>query len=151
MYIPYFFLGYYVRTSHANFRKSILWIVFSSSVFLTAMGCYFVAKNQGLDAGLYFYNYLSITVIPMSVTVFYLFKNWTKPIGNEWLTNKLSSLTLGIYLIHPIFLEIIQYAGYWPLSFNSLISIPFISVAVFGFSLGMVWVINTIPYVRRII
>lgn len=150
-YIPYFFLGYFVSTSRTTFRKPILWIIFSLSVFLTALGCYFVAKNIGLDAGLYFYHYLSVTVIPMSVAVFYLLKNWTKPIGNLWLTNKISSLTLGVYLIHPIFLEIIQYAGYGPLAFNFSISIPLISVVVFSLSLGVAWIINSIPNMRRII
>ncbi|OQW42740.1 MAG: hypothetical protein A4S08_11215 [Proteobacteria bacterium SG_bin4] len=150
-YIPYFFLGYFIRTGQIHFKKPILWIVFSLSVFSTAMGCYFVTKNQGLDAGLYFYHYLSITVIPMSIAIFCLLKSWTKPIYNVQLTNKISSLTLGIYLIHPIFLEIIQYTGYGPLSYNSLISIPIASVVVFCLSLGMVWVINAIPYMRRII
>lgn len=150
-YIPYFFLGYLVRTSASDYPRRILWGIFGASVILTAVGYYAVARNIGMDAGQYFYSYLSITVIPMSVSVMYLLKLWTKPIGSERLTKKVSALTLGVYLIHPIFLEIIQYAGYGPLAFNQAISIPFITVIVFSLSLSGAWVINKMPYIKLVI
>ena len=151
MYIPYFLLGDFVRTSKANYSKSILWGTFSLSVLLTAIGCYVAVISFGLHIGLYFYDYLSITVIPMSMSIMYLLKLWTKPIGNERLTKKLASLTLGIYLIHPVFLETIQYAlgGYHGL--NPLISVPVLSVMVFVLSLGAAWAMSSIKYVNRVI
>ena len=150
-YIPYFILGYFVRTSEINYPKHILWGLFSASVFLTALGCYAIARTNGLEAGLYFYSYLSITVIPMSVSIIYLMKRWVKPIGNEILTKKISSLTLGIYLIHPVFLDIIRVSGYGPLAFNEAISIPIISVVVSGLSLCVAWAISKMPYIKRVI
>jgi surface polysaccharide O-acyltransferase-like enzyme len=151
IYIPYFLLGYFIRVGDNNYSKSILWTVFSLSVFLTALGCYYVARNNGLDAGLYFYSHLSITVIPMSVSVMYLLKLWTKPIGNAWLTEKLASLTLGIYLVHPVFLETIQYRWHGYHAVNPAISIPLVSLLVFTLSLGAAWAINKIPYIKRTI
>ena len=100
-YIPYFFLGYLVRIREVNCGILILHSVFGLSVFLTALGYYIVSKSYGLGSGRYFYSYLSITVIPMSVCAMYILNNFTKPIGNNWLTEKVSSLTLGIYLLHP--------------------------------------------------
>ena len=79
-YIPYFFLGYLIRTDNRNFSKIILWGVYLLSSFLTSLGCYILAINNNLDMGLYFYGYLSITVIPMSVSVMYLLKSWSSPI-----------------------------------------------------------------------
>lgn len=150
-YIPYFFLGYFVRTSAMNCGIFILCSAFSATVFLTAVGCYVVSNNHGLDSGLYFYSYLSITVIPMSVCAIYLLKNLSKPMFNGPLMEKISFLTLGVYLLHPFFLEIIQGAGYGPRVFNPLISIPLISIGVFSISLVVAWGISIIPYIRRVI
>lgn len=150
-YIPYFFLGYFVRFSAIDYSKPILGALFLLSVLLTSFGCYFLARNNGLDAGMYFYSYLSITVIPMSVSVMYLLKKWTKPIGNERLTELLASLTLGVYLIHPVFLDAIQHAWHVPQTVNPAISVPLISTVVFSLSLGAAWVISKIPYIKKAI
>jgi len=150
-YIPYFFLGYLVRTRERDYPSRILWGVFVVSVILTAAGCYAVGRTEGLDAGLYFYGYLSITVIPMSVSVMHLLKSWTKPIGSVGLTKQIAALTLGVYLIHPIFLEVIQYAGYCSLAFYPGVSIPVITFVVCGLSLSGAWVINKVPYLKRVI
>jgi len=150
-YIPFFFLGYLIRTDECNHSKFILWIVFVVSFILTAVGCYVVASRKSLDAGLYFYNYLSITVVPMSVSVMYLLKSWTLPIGNVALTRKLSLLTLGVYLIHPVILETIQHLGYGPLIFYPAISIPLITIIVFCLSLICAWLIYKIRYLSCII
>lgn len=150
-YMPYFILGYFIRNSEFAFSKFVLWGVFVTSVFLTELGCYAIAINKGLDAGLYFYGYLGVTVIPMSVSIFYLLKLWEKPLGSASLTKRISSLTLGVYLIHPIFLEAIGWAGYGPLAFNEIISIPGITIVVFGLSISVAWAISKIPYIKRVI
>jgi len=151
IYIPYFFLGYLVRIDDRNFSKGVLWAVFLVSCCLTAAGCYIAAVNKGLDAGLYFHGYLSITVIAMSVSIMYLFKAWKKPIINEKFTRTLSLLTLGIYLIHPIVLDAIENLGPGPLNCYPAVSIPVTAISVFGFSLIGSWVIYQVPYLRRVI
>jgi surface polysaccharide O-acyltransferase-like enzyme len=150
-YIPFFFLGYLIRTDERNYSKPILWGVFLLSSLLTAVGCYFVARSKGLDAGLYFYGNLSITVIPMSVSIMYLLKSWTSPIGSERLTKTLSALTLGVYLIHPIVLETIHYLGLGPLNFYPAASIPIIALIGFTSSLIGALVIYQLPYIKRVI
>jgi surface polysaccharide O-acyltransferase-like enzyme len=150
-YIPFFFLGYLIRSDERNLSKLILWGVFIVSFTLTAVGCYVVASRKGLDAGLYFYNYTGITVVPMSVSVMYLLKSWTLPIGNVALTRKLSLLTLGVYLIHPVILETIQYLGYGPFIFYPAISIPLIAIVVFCLSLIGAWLIYKTPYLSHVI
>jgi len=150
-YIPFYFLGYLIRTDERNFSKVILWCVFLFSSCLTALGCYLVSINKGLDAGLYFYGYLSITVIPMSVSMMYLLKSWTTPIYNDKFTILLSSLTLGVYLIHPIAIDILKYINLSPLSFYPAVSIPVIAIIVFISSLMGSWVIYKTPYLKRLI
>lgn len=150
-YIPYFLLGHLVGAKAAGQTRFVLWISFVSSVLLTATGCYFVARQNGIHAGLYFYGYLSITVIPMSVSIIYLLRTWADPIGSEQLARKLSSLTLGIYLVHPVFLETLgnAWAGYRAL--HPALSVPLLSAAVFGLSWAAAWAIGKIPWLRRTI
>jgi len=150
-FIPYFFLGYYIRFNNIKFTKSTLVFILLISVTLTAYGFYFFAVNSISPVGVYFYNYLSITVIPMSFSVMYLLKSWTKPIKSKMITKKIASLTFGVYLIHPIFLEGIRYT--WPKyqTFNPSITIPLISIFIFILSLGSAQLISKIPYLRKTI
>lgn len=150
-YIPFFFLGYLIRTDEREYPKLVLWIIFILSSFLTAVGCYTVASSKGLYVGLYFYDYLSITVIPMSVSIMYLMKSWTKPIVSAKLTRTVSVLALGVYLIHPVFLESISYIVYTQVDFSPAISVPVATIATFSFSLFGAWLIYNIPYLNRII
>ncbi len=150
-YIPYFFLGHLIMNYDQNASKFVLWCIFISAFFITAIGCFVFAIKEDLHAGLYFYDNLSISVIPMSVSIMYLLKKWNNPIYTKKVTVSLSSLTLGVYLIHPIFLEAIQYVGLNPLKYNPAVSIPSIAIIVFCISLLTSWVIYKIPYLRRVI
>ena len=151
LYIPYFFLGYLIRHDKNEYSTFMLWVVFVVSFLLTLFGCYFVALNYNLDEGLYFYGYLSITVIPMSISVMYLFKKWNTPIVNTGITKKMAALTLGVYLIHPLFLETINNMNLGAMSFNPYASIFLVSTTVFLISLFSAWLILKIPFLRRVI
>lgn len=150
-YIPFFFIGHLIRTDEYDVSKNVLWCVFILSSILTAIGCYIIAININLNAGYYFYGYLSITVIPMSVSIMYLFKLWTTPIFCNRFTGSLSKLTLGVYLVHPIFLEAILLSRFGPLNFHPVVSIPAVAIFVIGSSLLTSWVIYQVPYIRRVI
>ncbi len=149
-YIPYFFLGLFIRNDQRNV-SSIVWILlFLGSVGATGAGCYFWSDLKNAAAGAYFYQYLSITVIPMSISILYLLKKWNRPIISETVTKKLSSLTMGIYLIHPFFIVMIKKIGLSYSSFDSLFSIPTVALLVFFISLLATWIGVKLPIVRRI-
>lgn len=150
-FIPYFLLGYYIRTDPRQYARPLLFGVFLLASGATAVGCYLLAQRQGLAAGLYFYGYLSLTVIPMSVSMMYLLKTLTRPIGGATLSRTLSALTLGIYLIHPLVLESLQWLGFGPLDFHPAASIPLIAGIGFGTSWLGAWILSRLPYLRRII
>jgi len=150
-YIPYFILGQVVRVSACHGSRQSLWGIFGLSVVLTALGCYGVASRHGLFAGLYFYDYLSVTVIPMSASLFCLLKFWERPMGSPKFTRQLSALTLGIYLIHPVFLETMTFPADGLRGLTAAITIPAQSVVVFCLSASTVWIISKIPYIRRVI
>lgn len=151
LYVPFFFLGHLIRQDNRNPRKSILWSTFIVSIIVTFYGCYFFAENSSLEYGLYFYGYLSVSVIPMSISLMYILKALDKPIINTYFTKKLSILTLGIYLVHPVILETIDYIQYGTRSLHPIVSVPVVSCIVFVISAGIAYVIYRTPFIRRII
>jgi surface polysaccharide O-acyltransferase-like enzyme len=150
-FLPYFLLGYFIHLNKKPPSFFLLWGVFLLSLTLTAAGFFTASLPLSPISGFYFYGYTSITVIPMSISLMYLLKSWSTPLLNEVITKKLSSYTLGIYLIHPVLLEIISDKKYDIISFHPVISIPLITLIIFTLSLGLVWVIHKIPYLKRVI
>lgn len=149
-YTPYFFLGHLVgKINCKESRISLFVLAFTTCCILTFMGYFLLGNISGLAKGTYFYDYLGITVIPMSISVVYLLSRWTSPIVNERITRRISGLTLGVYLIHPIVLAFIYYTKLGPNSCNPLISVPATATVVFATSLAGTWLIQRIPCLDR--
>ncbi len=150
-YIPYFICGHLIATSNRRGGKRLACAVFVCAVVSTAVGCYLLARWKGRDQGLYFYDYLSVTVIPMSISLMWLFKSFR---CSDVLADKLrllSTLTLGIYLVHPIFLETFRDRLFKPEDVAPLFSVPLLAVLVFGASLALSLLLRALPYVRTTI
>ncbi|MDQ6966397.1 MAG: acyltransferase family protein, partial [Mariprofundaceae bacterium] len=141
-YIPYFFAGHLIRQSDSFPAYWLLWVGLITSIMLTSLGsCY---------SG-YFYSYLSMTVIPMSISIMYLLKRWDKPFYNQTFTTKLAMLSFGIYLVHPVVLEIINYHGHESLQLPPLLAIPILATVTFALSWLGAWLIHRIPFLRKTI
>lgn len=150
-YIPFYFLGYYIRTDKSNYSFRNVLIIFILSWLATAFSCYFYACKSALKVGFYFYSFVSITVIPMSISLMYLFKLNNQFRLSKKLTKQISALTFGIYLIHPVFLDIFKFFGFLPEESCALISIPIYTLVIFILSILACWIISKIPYIKRII
>jgi len=85
----------------------------------------------------------------MSISIMFLFKNFSVPIINPATSNKLALLSFGIYLIHPAFLGMLSFFGIQAVSYNPLLSIPLISVFAFAMSLIASMIISKIPVYNR--
>lgn len=152
LYLPYFILGHLITISVFEPNKKIVLLIFTLSVLLTALGCFLLGKSNGLEKGVYFYHRLSITGIPMSISIMFLLKKMTTPILiNVKVTSRFASLVLGIYLVHPVIIDVLKYYDIYALRFNVLISVPLISILVFITSAMLAWFISMTPYLKRII
>lgn len=150
-YLPYFFSGYLIGNSNYYFSRGILTLTFILAGVFTAIGCYLLGIGFGINRGLYFYGYLGVSVIPMSLSIFLLLKDYKKPLFSHSMVKKLASLSLGIYLIHPAFIILFIFIGIRAKSFNSIISIPLISLMVFLLSTLTALLMHKVPYIRRVI
>lgn len=150
-YVPFFFMGYYIRQDNNFLQEIILWGVFLISFLLTFFCCTFFSIIYGSDFGLYFYGYLSVNVIAMSISIMYLFKGWSKPIFKYSINRKISFLTFGVYCVHPIVLSVFDYNQHAVVVYHPIISIFFLVFSVFVVSLCIAYFFSNIPYLRRTI
>ncbi len=151
IYLPYLLLGSLIATSTYEPGRGVLWAVFLVSGALTAVGSYLLIQRYGIDRGLYLYNYLGVTVIPMSISAFYLLKRFNAPlVVNAKVTRQVADIVLGIYLIHPVFIDLFSHFGINSLTLHPIYTVPALVVVVFLLSAGVAWVIHQIPYLRRI-
>ena len=151
LYLPYYLSGHLLRVMYKKLPGIVLLSIFSAAIAGTAIGCYLLTITAGLGPGFYFYGYLSITVIPMSISVMLLLRGWSIPIINRAITKKAALLTLGIYIIHPVFIDIFKLAEIDYMKYNPVLAVPVFAIAIFILSFFIAWLIYQVPYLRRTI
>lgn len=148
-YLFYFLLGYYAFTYIDSTPRLI-----SACIFLVVLGSF--AQISYIASGNYgdwVRSPSSIVVAGLSLMVFLLFKNhYEKPYSPKGVVAFASSYSFGIYVLHPIFLNIAYKAlGLGPWSAPPvLFELSMWAVAFFG-SAAMVWIMRKIPGMRRIL
>jgi len=108
-----------------------------------------VSRKNHYPLETYLY-YLNVNVAVMAVAVFVWFRYHCKTEGRRYpLIRKLSQCTLGVYLIHPFLLVLMQLAGFNTLSFHPALSVSVISIAVVIGAFLVSCVLNKLPLVRK--
>lgn len=107
-FIP--FIGYYLIGGALSRKPLSLSIAVPGliiSFLVTVVGTWLLVQQYGPGAiGLYLYNYLSPSVIVMSICIFSIFLRL--PVKGSTLLANLSAVTLGVYVLHPMVLETLQ-------------------------------------------
>ena len=149
-----FVLGYLLHQK--QFPKKIRCFVYLLGVcgaLITIFGTV-IASAYAKEFVKFFYYYLSINVLAMGVAIFVFAKaHWNKPLSSEKskrVLQTLSRCTLGVYLIHPLFLALLKKVFETQLMGSApLLSVPALSIAVFLLSLAVALLLNRIPFVRK--
>ncbi|EFE8270768.1 acyltransferase [Escherichia coli] len=142
-YIGYFVIGGVFRAKKTE--KLCMCTIFTLiSLIITAILAYKFGR-------VYFYDYLSLNVFISSVLIFAICSSING--GESLLSKKLASLTLGVYLIHPIFIELYSYLLRHLLKINafSIVYMLFMIVVVFASSLAASLIISKLKYLNKII
>lgn len=165
-FVGYYLLGYLLRQTRVSRAGLIVcWIGFIGTSILLAVGTGMLVKVTGGQMKGYpsiqmiLYDFLSPIRIVMAICVWLIFVNtftspWPASPKAREIVGWWAATTLGLYLIHPIFREILYFHAWdsgkgvwWP---NVWIGIPLASLIVYIVSLAATAVIMKIPYVRRI-
>lgn len=164
-FIGYFVLGYFLRVyaeSKWIFPAAVTWLV---SLGLCFGGTYALAAHFKRYDGM-LYDNLAPNVVFYAGAFFVLMMFWGNVIASSaesgtWQSRcndvilGLSKASFGIYLIHPVFLDVLI-QGRWGFVLTGKMShpawaIPTTTVVVFILSFFTVWIIQKIPYLKKIV
>ncbi len=140
-YIGYFCLGGYFAKYDVKQKNNLALTAFIFALMVTVIGSYFFTYK-------YFYSFLSLNTAVASIALFLLIK-WN--CNKDFKLNAISKLSLGIYLIHPVFLDLLSFIGKdWLLSKLDLyLYIPLASVLVFTLSYLSTAVMSHIKFLKK--
>lgn len=150
-FVGYFVLGYYLH-NYVNIKNKFLAIlIFLICTIIIILGDIKCSTNLSS----FYTDLVSPFVVVTSICIFLLIKNTCsqiKQISNFIL--KLSGLTLGVYLIHPIFIKIASMLNFYN-SINSLlndkdfIAVPVVFIVVSICSFISVYLLSKIPIIKK--
>jgi len=156
-FVGYYIIGFYI--TNYEIRKIFKWIVYALGIIGLlgiAIGTYILTKRSGIpDESLY--SYLSPFVIFSSVAVMLFVKSvkWEKIINNKNKTvsiiTEISAASFGVYLIHPIILEMLSKYGINSSYIHPLIGTGVTFILVFLISFLIISLIRRIPIFKKIV
>jgi surface polysaccharide O-acyltransferase-like enzyme len=135
-YLPYFLAGYLIARVKNSPPLRLLWGVFIVSGALNSIG-YYISFDPGRAAFNYFCNCLNITIVPMSLSIMFLLKRVKYFFISQRIVKRIAVLSLGIYAVHPFFLDLLRVIGITPERFFPLLSVPLIALLAFALSLAV--------------
>lgn len=153
-YTAYFVLGHYLHERDLPLKtRKILYMLSFFGFAFTILFSVYIAWAKSASYG--FYGNMTLNVLLESVGIFVLIKYFVKlhihDRSNSFVLF-LSNRSFGIYLVHVLIIEILQYSfGFTTLSICAYISVPVISLFVFLLSLLSSYIIGKIPVLGRYI
>lgn len=146
-YIFYYWVGGLESTQHfiSNKRKTnaIVWILLTVIVVIYQI----IVCQKVFNLHTQEYCYIAPLFIPWAVLLFELFLSFDiKSKRVTVLISKVSELTLGIYIVHPLINTILKEAGYWS---DTRWVLQF-CISLVG-SVVVVFIIKKIPYLNKLL
>lgn len=153
-FVVYLSLGYYINKYNIDKKyRLIIYILGIISFFST----YYLTKNLSLIDGKInqtFYKYYSINVFFVSVSLFVFFRNYDFNKLGYKINNSIFFIvknTFGIYLIHQLVLSFLDKLNWNVKMSNPLFSSPIVVLTCFIISLVIIFVINKIKILKKIL
>ena len=145
---PFFYvvLGYYLANKDfANKSKFLIYILGVISFILRGVLLIVLSDRDG-TANTLLTNYYYPTTIFMAMSVFLFFKEVHFTEKTSEVLKKLSSLSLGIYLIHCFVISVEARLGY--INISRLVYVVPLTVITYGFCAIIVYVCKNIPGIK---
>lgn len=169
-FIGYYLAGYLLRDKKLSRRSLIAcWLLAVGCVFLLAGSTGLLVETFGRklypSPGYLLYDFVSPVRIALGVSVWLILVNtfneeWQATKWSKFISHWMAPATLGIYLVHPLFRELLQVAG-WNASLRNLfpdpsapwilLGIPLLTVMVYIPSILFTLIVMRIPVVQKIV
>ena len=133
----YFILGYYLSTFNKKINPLVLIFIFLVTTVFYLLFVINFTPSWSSDS-------FTLPILAQAITLFLLFKqvNITK---YQTSIQLISSLTLGVYLIHPLILQYVP-SLWWGKSF---FSIPLAFIMVFCLSFVVIFLLEKVPLIKK--
>ena len=145
-YLGYFILGHTLPQMNYNFSRGVALTIYVAASLGLIVAAYFALIKTGNSE--YAFDYLSPLVIVASLS-FYLFLV-SFSLKESWITH-IAPFTLGIYLIHILFMEKLFDLTHMTIFGNGGADILALTLPVFLLSWFSVWLISKVPVLQRVI
>jgi surface polysaccharide O-acyltransferase-like enzyme len=166
-FVGYYLLGYLLRETQVTSKGLIwCWVGFIGTCLFLAIGTGLLVKVTGGKVKWYpsinmmLYDFLSPIRIIMAICTWLIFVNtfhqpWPKSESARKAVGWWAGTTLGLYLVHPFFREMLYFSRWWDAGKgvwwpNVWLGIPLAALIIYVISLAVTVVLMKIPYVRRI-
>ena len=157
MFVPY--LAYYAGgwyCAHLPAARSLRYgLALPGAILTISVLTGLLVSTHGLDDrwSFYWYEDFSPTVIVSAVAVFILILQGTVPPRVEAIAQRLAPMTLGVYVAHPLIVELLRYGYYhqFPILLTAPYYIPATFVATCVLTFGCIAIIQQVPGLRRIV
>jgi surface polysaccharide O-acyltransferase-like enzyme len=155
-FVGFFLAGHYIILFRPSFfrRRYISLIVITGAVLLTLTARFLFPSMEQRTWDVVFFN-MNPLIIIMSICMFGIFytpeKTSPSPQKNSRIRAMIaamSPLTLGIYIIHPLCMELFGWNGINGSLVHPIVGIPVFSMVVFAVSMLCIAVLCKIPVVR---
>lgn len=153
-YLVYYLAGWYCL--HLPTGNSIVYgLAVGAAIAVTTVMTYILVSVYGTEGrwSFYFYDYFSPTVMIATIGTFLFGLHGPIPTGIVRLARQLAPLTFGVYLAHPLVVELLRYAYVFFLP--ALLSPPYYVPITFLLTCvltgGFVVLIRKTPGLRRIV
>lgn len=149
----YFVGGYYLsRRSFSHREEIVLYCVGVAALLFSIIAPAALSRAQGA-ANPPFYSYNDLNVLCTSVPIFVFAKqHLVFPRMGERayaLLRKMSKYSFGVYLVHPMVIELLQHFGIDTFSCNAFFSVPLLAIFVFTASTAISALLNRIPIINK--
>lgn len=143
-FIGYFILGYYL--SLFKFKKMLSLILIFLGSLITILGTYYFTVKYD-KFYYYFYEYLCLNTLMVSSGVFMLFNrlHCNQPKIRSIVLH-LNTTCFGIYLMHPLLLQLFGLIGFEVSIFNPIISILLVGLVCFISCSAIVYGLKKLKY-----
>ena len=152
-YTCYFCLGYFfnkidIHRSH----RFVLYILGITGIIITAVLTAIASNKEGVTTQVFYRNF-NVNTFFVAVAVFVLtkqlFGNVVPDLKSEKVLNYCSKCTFGVYLIHPIFIDLVKIINIDSYINNAAISVVVYSIIVFILSFVLSALLNKLPLVNK--
>lgn len=151
----YFVGGYYLSNRAFTGHKEL--VIYSAGIagfLFTVFASAGVSAAQGTATTL-FYGHDTFNVLCMSAAIFvFARQHFNFPhMGDRArsVLRRLSKYSFGVYLVHPMVIELLQHFGIDTFSCNAFFSVPLLAVIVFAVSLAISAALNRLPFFKRFV